>query len=136
MARVNHAWEVLSDPKSRIRYDRTLRTHRAHDGGDGTSSQPDRAGGGPGHSVDGASDGALDDTSFDGVEIVDDGRPLGSVLRLMTRLTPLLAAFAFVAFHLGLLLQVQPIMAAGIVAGVGAVVLFVLMPFFAMSARR
>ena len=40
------------------------------------------------------------------------------------------------AFHLGLLLQVQPIMAAGLVAGVGAVVLFVLMPFFAMSARR
>lgn len=120
MARVNEAWSVLSDPRTRRRYD-------AQVGREGRA----RA------AADGGGDEGPDPVTFtERPEIVDDGEPLSSRMRLLTRLVPLLFVVGVLAATVGLLLQVGPIFGFGVAACVGAGLLFVLMPFFAMSARR
>lgn len=115
MAQLNEAWAVLSDPDQRRRYDRSLVVQQRRTAA-AASPQP----------------------SWDEAppEIDDDGAPLSTPLRWLTRLAPLLFASGIVSATVGLLLQVRAIWLFGVAAVVGAGVLFVLMPFFAMSARR
>jgi len=126
MALVNEAWEILGDPTRRRAYDRTLRRDA------GVEKQ-----------ARGASDAAnlhedalADSEGIELGDLDDEGRPLGAVVRILTKLAPLLFGVGFVLANIGLILQVQPLFAAGLVATVAALVLFVLMPFFAMSSKR
>ena len=127
MALVNEAWEILGNRDRRRTYDATLRRERRVEIRRPTSE---------GASDDlQASSSDLDDQG-DPDAFDDDGRPLGGVVRLLTKVAPVLFAVGFVVANLGLILQIQALFAAGLVGSVAAVVLFVLMPFFAMSSRR
>jgi hypothetical protein len=123
MSDLNAAFAVLSDPKERKSYDRSIGV-----AGAGAGAVESRGTTAPGHYDEGH--------SHDPVELNDDGQELSLAMRFFTKAVPLLFVAAFGVMVVGAMLQVEPMFAAGIAMGVASLVLFALMPFFAMSARK
>ena len=115
MAELNAAFAVLSDPQERKAYDRSL--------------GPDT---GPASRRGAAADSGH---SHGPVELNDDGPGLSLPMRFLTRAVPLLFVASFFVLIVGSVIQVQQLFAAGIAMGLASLVLFALMPFFAMSSK-
>lgn len=120
MRRINEAWAVLGDERARVDYDRTLRAERRASWTPGTTT-PDFVPFDDG--VDPEDPAAEHDVPYGDGSPVHRSMQVGPVLVLVLGL---------VALGAGAMLAFRPLLALGVVGVVGAGVLFVATPVYAI----
>ncbi len=134
MSRLNEAWTVLGDPRSRAAYDRDLARGTGSPGGvhDAREGHPDQ---GTNPRGDGAPE--ADPVAGDAVETGEEsGEPLVGVARLLVRAAPPWFVFSFIVLVVSAVMESTSLRALALFGLLVSLVMFMVAPLLVMGSSR